>query len=107
MFAYSDDEFNAAEAIYDQMFRAASTVIADVEIASELFASICNAHETMLEESGMTGDEIHEAMSAFCAADSASDFIGFPCYEVCSYKGESEGYMLAMNASHLPVFNGR
>ena len=107
MFAYTDTEFTAAEATYNQLFRAASPVIADAEIASELFASICNAHETMLEESGMTGDEIDAAMSEFRSADSASDFIGFACYEVCNYKGESEGYMLAMNASHLPVFTGR
>ena len=95
------------ETMFDQLFRAATTIEADAEIASELFNKACSDYEVSLIDSGMTASEIDEAVRVYRASGSVEDFIGFNVYETCDYKGEGEGYVLAMNNHHLPVFVGR
>jgi len=107
MFAFTEAMFDQADAIYDQLFRAATPIEADAEIASELFAKACSDYETSLIDSSMTESEIDEAVRVYRASGSVEDFIGFNVYETCNYKGEGEGYVLAMNNHHLPVFVGR
>ena len=104
MFAFTEEMFDQADAIYGRLFRAATPIEADAEIASELFAKACSDYEVSLIDSGMTGSEIDDAVRAYRASGSVEDFIGFNVYETCNYKGEGEGYVLAMNNHHLPVF---